>query len=235
MIASIGANAQGGFAPLVGSTHNYTVTATGTKAWTVSPTTGFTINSGATASTVNITWTATGTYTLTFSETNASNCTTVKTATVVVGSNTFDVSTTSPTAKCNSADGQANYSGSSATTAISFTVNMATGNTSWSPNWQFSFSLTPSSGATISTVAASAGTLSGTGPYTVTAIPSASGARTMTITMNVTGNIYQTHTVDLAITSANELVYNTPDRDNDDWAAIQTINSVPNTSAITTD
>jgi hypothetical protein len=235
MIASLGVKAQGGLTPLVGSTHTYTVTATGTKLWTVSPASGYTINSGAATSSVNITWTATGTYTLTFTETNASNCSTVKTATIVVGLNTFDVSTASPTATCNAADGQANFSGSTATTAITYTVDMATGNPSWSPNWQFVFTLTPSSGATIANVLATAGTLSGTGPYTVTAIPSTSGAKTVTITMNVTGNIYSLHTVDLAITSAKELTYNTPDKDNNDWTATQTINPVPNTSSISTD
>jgi hypothetical protein len=235
MIASLGAMAQGGLAPLVGSTHTYTVTATGTKAWTVSPASGYTINSGAATSSVNITWTAAATYTLTFTETNASNCSTVKTATVVVAPNSFDVFTASPIATCNAADGQANYTGPNATTAITYTVNMTTGNTSWSPNWQFVFTLTPSSGATVASVAATAGTLSGTGPYTVTAIPSTSGAKTMTITMNVTGNIYSLHTVDLAITSAKELTYNTPDKDNDDWTATQTINPVPNTSTISTD
>jgi len=235
MFTSMGVKAQGGLTPLVGSTHTYTVTATGTKAWTVSPASGYTINSGAATSSVNITWTATGTYTLTFTETNASNCSTVKTATIQVGLNTFDVSTASPTATCNAADGQANYSVSTATTAITFTVDMTTGNSSWSPNWQFVFTLTPSSGATIAGVAASAGTLSGSGPYTLTAIPSTSGAKTVTITMNVTGNIYTMHTVDLAITSAKELTYNTPDKDNNDWTATQTINPVPNTSSISTD
>jgi hypothetical protein len=235
MITSFGAKAQGGLTPLVGSTHTYTVTATGTKAWTVSPGSGYTINSGAATSSVNITWTATGTYTLTFTETNASGCSTVKTTSIVVGLNTFDVSTASPTASCNTADGQANFSGSTTTTAITYTFNMGTGNPLWSPNWQFVFTLTPSSGATIANVATSAGTLSGSGPYTVTAIPSTSGAKTMTITMDVTGNIYTLNTVDLAITSAKELTYNTPDKDNDDWTATKTINPVPNTSSISTD
>lgn len=231
--------AQGGLTPLVNSTHVYTVTpesGSNTLLWSVSPATGFTINSGANTASVNITWTAAGTYTLTFRETNSSTtCSTLKTATVVVSANTFDVSTSSPLATCNAADGQVNYASSSASTAITFTVNMATGNTSWSPNWQFTFTLTPSAGATISGVAASAGTLSGTGPYTVTGISSTSGARTMTITMNVSGNIYTQHTVDLAITSAKELTYNTPDRDTNDWTATQTINAVPNTSSISTD
>ena len=238
LLGSVGAKAQGGFTPLVNSTHVYTVTpenGSNNLLWTVTPAGGATINSGTTSASANITWTVAGTYTLQFTETNGTSCSTVKTATIVVSSNTFDVSTSSPSPTCNSADGQANYSSSSATTSISFTVDMTTGNTSWSPNWQFSFTLTPSSGASISNVSASAGTLSGSGPYTVTAIPSTSGAKTMTITMDVTGNIYVQHTVGLAITSAKELTYNTPDKDTNDWTATQTINAVPNTSAITTD
>jgi len=238
MMTSMGAMAQGGLTPLAGSTHTYTITpesGSNTLAWTVSPATGFTINSGAATASVNITWTVAGTYTLQFTETNGTSCSTVKTATVVVAANTFDVFTASPTATCNAADGQINYSGSSATTSITYTVNMTTGNALWSPNWEFTFTLTPSVGTSLASVAASAGTLSGTGPYTVTAIPSASGAKTMTITMNVTGNIYVQHTVGLAITSAKELTYHTPDKDTNDWTGTQTINPVPNTSTISTD
>jgi hypothetical protein len=238
LLVSVGAKAQGGLTPLVNSTHVYTVTpesGLNNLLWTVNPSSGFTINSGATSASVNITWTLAGTYTLTFTETNGTSCSTVKTATVIVSSNTFDVSTSSPSPTCNSADGQANYGSSSATTSITYTIDMTTGNTAWSPNWQFTFSLTPSSGASISNVSASAGTLSGTGPYTVTAIPSSSGSKTMTITMSVTGAIYSAHTVDFAITSAKELQYNTPDKDTNDWTGTQTINAVPNTSSISTD
>lgn len=223
---------------MLNSTHVYTVTpesGSNTLDWTVAPASGFTINSGASTASVNITWTTAGTYTLTFTETNGSSCSTVKTATVVVAANTFDVYTASPSATCNAADGQINYASSSATTSITYTVNMATGNASWSPNWEFAFSLTPSAGATLASVAASVGTLSGSGPYLITAIPSASGARTMTVTMTVTGDIYTQHTVGLGITSARELVYNTPDKDSDDHTAAQTINAVPNTSTISTD
>lgn len=238
MMLSIGAMAQGGLTPLVNSTHSYTVTpqsGTNTLAWTVTPASGYSVNSGSASASVNITWTTAGTYTLQFTETNGTSCSTVKTVTVEVAPNTFDVSTSSPTATCNSADGQVNYSGSSATTSITFTVDMTTANASWSPNWEFVFTLTPSSGVTVANVAASAGTLSGSGPYTVTAIPSTSGAKTMTVTMDVTGDIYTLNTVALSITSAKELSYNTPDKDSNDWIGTQTINAVPNTSSISTD
>jgi hypothetical protein len=238
IIISTSAMAQGGLTPLVGSTHVYTVTAgsgSNDLEWTVSPATGFSLT-GDDTDEATITWTTAGTYTLTFTETNTTtSCATVKTATINVAANSFDVSTASPDAFCNTADGQVNYVGSTATTAISIPVNMVTGISTFNPNWEITFTLTPNSGTTISSVAASSGTLSGTGPYTVTALSSASGTGTFNITMSVSGDIYSPRDVVLAITSAKELKYNTPDVDTNDWTATQTINSIPNTSAITTD
>lgn len=242
MLISAGAMAQGGLTPLVGSTHEYTVIAdddvNNTLTWAVTGGTAgtdFTVNSGAATEQVNITWLTAGTYTVTFTETNpTTSCATVKTTSVTVGVNTFDVSTSSPTAICNAADGQVNYAGTDATTPISFTVDMTTG-TTFSPNWEIKFTLAPGT-ATLATVAASAGTLTeSAGVYTLTAIPSASGIKTITITMDVTGNIYTVQNVLLTITSAKELTYNTPDKDSNDWTATQTINAIPNTSTITTD
>lgn len=235
-----GVKAQGGLSPMVNSKHEYRVTpenASNNLSWSISPATGYTVNSATNTATLNVTWTTAGTYTLTFTEeeTSGTHCSTVKTATVVVSENLFDVSTSSPTITCNAADGQINYASSSATTSISFTINMETGKAAWSPNWEFSFNLTPAPGATIANVAASSGTLTGTGPYTVTGIQSASGTKTMTVTMNVSGNIYNAQSVDFEIISAKELQYNTPDKDNSDWSGTQTINAVPNTSPILTD
>jgi hypothetical protein len=239
IMISIAANAQGGLTPLVGSTHVYSVTAddaaNNTLAWTVSPATGYNINSGAATQQVNITWTTAGTYTVTFTETDAATgCATVKNATVVVSANTFDVSASNPVAVCNAADGQVNYTDANATTAITFTIAMTTANAAFNPNWEITFTLNPGT-ATLGTVTANNGTLSGTGPFTLTGISSASGNGTVDITMNVTGGIYTAQTVELAITSARELTYNTPDVDNTDWTAIQTINAIPQTSTITTD
>ena len=230
--------AQGGFDPFTGSTHVYTVlpgSGSNDLQWTVSPATGFSIR-GEDTDEATITWTTAGTYTLTFTETNPlTSCATVKTATINVAANSFDVSTASPDAYCNSADGEINFVGSTTTTSISIPVSMITGIPTFNPNWEITFTLTPNSGTTISVVATTSGTLSGTGPYTVTALPSASGAGTFNITLNVSGNVYTPREVALAITSAKELTYNTPDVDTTDWTATQTINSIPNTSAITTD
>lgn len=240
LIISFGAKAQGGLTPLVGSAHNYTVTpesTSNTLVWSVVEASGYTINSQSVVSTTsvaNITWTAAGTYTVKFSETSADGCETVVTLQVTV-SNAFDVYTSSPVAVCNNADGQVNYSGSDATTGISFTVNMETGTASFNPNWEITFTLTPGTGATLTDVAASTGTLSGTGPYTLTGLSSATGSGSVDITLNVEGDIHTVLNPVLTITSAKELTYNSPDKDNDDWTATQTINSIPNTSAITTD
>ena len=240
LLLSFGAKAQGGLSPLVGSTHNYTITpesTSNTLTWSVVEAAGYTINTQSvvtTTSVANITWTAAGTYHLQFAETNGTSCITLKEVEVIVSANTFDVSVTAAAAFCNAADGQVNYAGTNATTPISFTVNMTTG-TTFSPNWEIKFTLAPGT-ATLATVAASEGTLTeSAGVYTVTAIPSTSGSKTITITMDVTGNIYAVQNVLLKITSAKELTYNTPDVDNTDWTATQTINDIPNTSPITTD
>ncbi len=240
MLVSTVVMAQGGLTPLVGSTHDYTVTAesTGnTLAWSVvegNDGTEYDINSGAASETVNITWNTAGTYTLQFRETNGSSCITLRQATVVVSANTFDVSTSNPSATCNAKDGTVNPSGD-ATTSITFTVNMTTANASWSPNWEIDFTLTPAGTATIANVTVSGGTLTGTGPYNLTALTSTSGIGSVTITMDVTGDAFAVQSVALAITAAIELDYNTPDVDSDDWDATQTINALPNTSSITTD
>lgn len=238
MIIGSSAMAQGGLTPLVGSTHVYNVTpesGSNTLAWSVIPATGFSIT-GDNTDEATITWTTAGVYTLQFTETDATTlCATVKSITVTVAANSFDVSTASPAAFCNSADGQINYAGSTATTSISVPVNMATGISGFNPNWEITFTLSPNSGTAIANVAASSGTLSGAGPYTVTGLTSASGAGTVNITMDLTGDIYTARDVVLAITSAKELTYNTPDKDTDDWTATQTVNAIPQTSNITTD
>jgi hypothetical protein len=236
MLLSFGVKAQGGLAPLVGSTHVYTVTpgsAGNTKAWSVSPATGYNVNSGASTEQVNITWTTAGTYTLSFTETNTTtSCATVKTATVVVGENTFDVSVTANAEICNSLTGAVNNTDANATTSITFTVNMVTGISSFEPEWEIKFTLAPGT-ATLASVTESAGTLTeSAGTYTLTAIPSASGSGTVDITMNVTGSKIVAQSVVLTIISAKELTYNTPDVDNNDWTATQVINAVPNTSDI---
>lgn len=237
MLVGTVAMAQGGFSPLVGSTHDYTVTAESSGnglAWTVSPGSGYTINSGAATETVNITWTTAGTYTLQFRETNGNSCVTLKQETVVVAPNTFDVSTSNPSETCNALDGTVNPSGN-ATTSITFTVDMTTANAGWSPSWEIDFTLTPAGAATITNLTVNGGTLTGSGPYNLTALTSSGGNGTVNITMDVTGDTFTAQSVDLAITAAKELDYDTPDMDTDDWDATQTINPIPDTSDITTD
>lgn len=235
--------AQDGETPILGSTHNYTITpgsVSNALAWSVvqgTDGTEYDINSqttGTTTSVANITWNTAGTYTLQFSETSGPGCITLKQLTVTVAANTFDVSISDPTATCNAKDGSVNPSGD-ATTSITFKIDMTTSRADWSPNWAITFTLTPSTGSSIATVAASAGTLTGTGPYTLTGVSSTSGDGTVNITMNVIEDAFTVQTTALAITSATELDFNLSDIDTNDWLGTQTVNALPSTSNITTD
>ena len=240
MTTSLGAFAQSGTTPLVGSTHNYTITpqsTLNTLLWSVVEASGYTINSQTivtTTSVANIKWTAAGTYHLQFKETNGSLCFTSKEMIVTVGVNTFDVSTANPAVTCNAASGQINYSGTTATTVVTYKVDMTTG-TTFSPNWEIKFTLAPGT-ASLANVKAGATSLTPVlGVYTATGLTSTSGTGAVNITMDVTGDQYIAQTVLLTITSAKELTYNTPDVDTNDWTATQTISAVPNTSTIATD
>lgn len=249
LLISVAVTAQGGATPFLNSTHTYTVTmengANNTAQWVIADDTGtaldpqptFSTNIDGNASTMEITWTSVGLFKVQFSEINQSTaCVTVKELDVVVSVNTFDVSAVTPAATCNAADGVVNYAGTDVTTEVSFVVDMETADSEFNPNWEFTFTLTSSTGATIDNVVAGAGTLSEiTGTYTLTGLTCASGAGSVTITLDATGELYTAEDVVLTITSAKELTYNTPDVDSDDWAATQTINPIPQTSDITTD
>lgn len=244
MTIGTAAMAQGGLAPFVGSTHDYTVTAeddvNNVLDWTVSGGTlgtDYTIVSGEDEETVTIKWLTAGPYTLQFTETaNGTSCVTLKQANVLVGANTFDVSTSSPTAICNGADGSTNFTGPNATTDVTFTVAMVTGNAAFNPNWRFTFELSSVSGATFASVEVDGNSVTPSGStYTSPDLASASGAATIDVTMEVTGDAFAVQDAIFAIQSAIELTYNTPDIDTDDWTGTQTINAIPNTSGITTD
>jgi hypothetical protein len=237
LLSGKGAMAQGGLAPLVNSTHTYSVTAGNagnTFAWTIvegSSPTDYVIT-GGTTTTASILWKKAGTYTLQFRETASTSCITLISKTVVVSANTFDVTTPALLSPlCNEASGVANYASSTVATTVQYTVNMATGIASYNPNWEFSFTLTGSAGATLSAVASSAGSISGTGPYTVSGLTSASGTGTTTITLELTGDVNAAHTVAIAITSAKETSYNTPSNNTGNKNATQTVNAIPATTA----
>lgn len=242
ILISATAMAQGGLTPINGSTHDYTITpesTSNTLAWSVVEGTAgveYTLSSAivGVTSVATITWNTAGTYTLQFRETSGASCLTLKEVTVVVAANTFDVSISNPVATCNVLEGTTNPSGD-ATTEITFTVDMTTSRADWSPNWEFTFTLTPSGTSTIDNLAAGSGTLSGSGPYTITGLTSTNGDGSVNITMDVTEDAFTLQTTVLEITSATELGDNLSDIDSDDWTATQTINALPNTSDITTD
>jgi len=240
IMSSVGAMAQDGSTPLVNSTHKYSVTpgnGSNTFAWTIvegSSPTDYTITAGNTT-TATILWKTAGTYTLQFKETaSTGSCIALVTKTIVVKNNTFDVVTPGTlTAVCNAASGVANYAGPTVATTVQFVVTMATGVSTFNPNWEFSFTLSPGTGATIGTVTSSAGTLSGAGPYLVTGLLSAGGIGTVTISLPLTTNINTLNTAAILITSAKELTYNTPSNNTGNKGATQTVNAIPATSAIT--
>ena len=234
-LVSIEAMGQGGLTPIVNSTHVYSVTpgnVANTLSWTITGGTAsdYVINSGASTATTNITWKTVGTYFLEFRETSASSCITLVKNTIVVGNNLFDVSTPAVlAATCNAASNVPNAPANPVTT-ISFTVNMVSGSTTWNPNWEFNFTLTPSAGATIGNVVTSSGTLSGTGPYTITGATSATGVGSVTVTLDVTGSATAVQTVAFAITSAKELQYQTTESNSANNGATQTLNAIPATT-----
>lgn len=243
LLISNGLMAQGGETPFVGSTHNYTVepeSTSNTLTWSIVESSGYTINSQTIVgdnSVANITWTNTGAYKLQFTEWNeTTNCATIKELDITVSANTFDVTVVTPSATCNAADGVVNYAGTDVTTEVSFVVDMETGDAAFSPDWEFTFTLTSSTGATVANVSAGSGSLSESGEtYTLTGLTSASGEGSVTITLDATGELYSAEDVVLILTSAKELTYNTPESDSGNNTATQTINPIPQTSDITTD
>lgn len=118
----------------VGETHTYTVapeSGTNTLSWTVTgggvQGTAWDLQGGTTLSdaSIQILWMQPGTYTLTFTETEAHggvDCSTVKTATVTVGSD-FDVVIADATSDC--------ATGSAGNSTVSYTLTKTNGATDW--------------------------------------------------------------------------------------------------------
>jgi hypothetical protein len=250
LLISTGLMAQGGTTPYLNSTHTYTVTmedgANNSAQWVIADATGtaldlqptFATNVDGNIATMEITWTTVGSFKVQFSETNPSTtCVTAKELDVVVSANTFDVTAVAPAATCNAADGVVNYAGTDVTTEVSFVVEMETDDSGFNPNWEFTFTLTSTTGATIDNVTDGTNILTpdGSNIYTLTGLTSANGTGSITIFLDATGELYSAEDVVLTITSTKELTYNTPDVDSDDWTETQTINPIPQTSNISTD
>ncbi|WP_167617067.1 hypothetical protein [Maribellus sediminis] len=248
MIVSAAAMAQGGLTPFVGSTHVYTVTAeddvNNTLAWAITsgPAGGYTVNSGASSEVVNITWNSIGTYTLEFRERDKTTlCFTIKTVTVNVSANTFDVNLGSLTDACNNNSGTVSPA-DSATSVITVPFEMGTGETTWNPEWDVTFDLSVNSGnariLSVALASGASGSLSelGGGSYNVTGISSASGSGTTLVEVEVKGYSFEDVSVDIEITAAKELQYNTSAVSTGSWSpSTNTIYKIPSTSDITTD
>ncbi len=249
LLINAGAMAQDGETPYLNSTHIYTVTmedgTNNTAQWVIADDSGnalasqpsFTTNIDGNTATMEITWATVGSFKVQFFETDQlTDCVTEKELDVIVSANTFDVVAIAPAATCNAADGVVNYTDTDVTTEVSFVVDMKTSDAGFNPSWEFTFTLTSTTGATVADVSAGSGTLSeNSGTYTLAGLTSASGEGSVTITLKATGELYTAEGVVLTITSARELTYNTPDVDSDDWSATQTINPIPHTSGISTD
>jgi hypothetical protein len=155
--------------------------------------------------------------------------------TITVSDNFFNVFAVTPASVCNAAEGVINFNDDEVTTEVSFKVEMTTGYDGFSPDWEFTFTLSSFSEAVINEVTAGSGNLSfNEGIYTLTGLTSYSGEGSATIAMEVTGGPYRLENVVLTIDTARELMYNAPDVDSSDHEAIQIINPIPETSDIIT-
>ncbi|GET30647.1 hypothetical protein [Prolixibacter sp. SD074] len=247
MFVSIGAWAQptngDGEKPFVNSTHTYSVTAEDATnnglAWTVTGGTVGTDYSFTTATdgqSVEIKWLTAGSYTVEFRETSAAtgSCVALRSLPISVITNDFVVSTSDPSGECHDATA-ANVTGDQAT-QITFTVSMNTNVTTWNPDWNFKFTLTPSAGiSSISDVSINSTSLApAAGEYTSPTITgTTNGASTVNIVVTVVGDVNTENTVALSITQGEELDYHTPDSTPSDNDATQTIYELPATSTIT--
>lgn len=250
MIVSAAAMAQDGTSPFAGSSHGYKVNpgdAGNTFLWTIvgGNASDYTLNTATNVDSINITWNSSAigtTYTLRFTETTPApaSCSTVKELPITPVGNTFDVNIGTLTDACNNNSGNVSPA-DSATSTITVPFDMETG-TTWSPNWEVTFSLDLTSGnGRILSVALASGALGsltdlGGGSYTVTGIGSSSGIGTTSIDVDVKGYSFEDVTVDVEIATAKESQYNTPASSTGSWGAVtNTIYQIPNTSDIATD
>jgi len=247
MLVSVGAWAQTGTTPLVNSTHTYSVTAgnaSNTLAWTV--TTGtvgvdYSFTTATDGQSVGVKWLKAGSYTLQFSET-ASSCTTVRTIPITVSANTFDVYASATSPQCNGSENVANVTGDGSTTIV-FTINMATGITSWNPNWHFTYDLSadlvadPSAKIVSTQVGAGAATTVNATTYSGnsgTISGGSNGVATVDITVVVSGDVNTAQNVTLSLSNGVEEQFSTPALGTTASQSVtQVINPLPATSTIT--
>ncbi len=229
LVLSVGAFAQGGLSPYVGSSHSYSVTpgnAGNSFQWALSG--GGTLTN-ATSTTANVSWTTPGTYTLTFTETDVTtSCATVKQVPITVTS-AFDVTLASVDSVCNSAEGVVNFGGTDTTTTISYVINMSTG-TTWSPDWQVTFTL---GGATVAEVSNDGNVVTASGSsYTISGLSSTSGSGSVTVDVKVTGSAFSQQNLLLTITDAEENDFSSTFLGNGTKSDTGVVYAIPQTSPI---
>lgn len=245
-----------GTTPYAGSTHTYTITKSSiagtTLAWsTGTATTNYNFVGATDGASVQVEWLVAGTYTLQVTETRTdldvalAGCPTVRTISVTVTANTFDViaalvSTTEACATVSnpvvdvSADGD-NSDDVFGTTTREYTVSMAGGDLA--KTWSFDYAISDIAtsdnvtGVLVNGVAALSGTVN---------VPVNTASQTITVVYNTNKNISGTNGQDpdisIALTISNgEDELGTPDSNVANDVATYTVNAVPATTGITTD
>lgn len=251
MILSSTVMAQDGKNPMAGSSHAYKIApgdAANTLAWSISggDASDYSFNTALDGDSVNITWNASAvgkTFTLIITETTPApaSCSTVKQLEINPVANSFDVILGALTDACNNNSGTVSPA-DSATSVITVPFDMETGGTTWNPQWEVTFDLTVNSGnariLSVALASGASGSLSdlGGGSYSVTTISSASGIGSTSVEVEVKGYSFEDVSVDIEITAAKELQYNTSALSTGSWSpSTNTIYKIPNTSDITTD
>ncbi len=254
------AMAQSGTNPILGTTHDYTITIdqlSSTRLWEIDATdlstVGWATITAATADggteTVSITFNSptfsAGTYTLRYTETLTNGCSTVREITITVQDNLFCLVAGGDASECHDLDGTVfDWAANGATaqsTDIEFTVDVTNGAALAITNWQFDGTLTLTNGDyTVTNVASSAGTVNnfaGTGPYTfdISAVPGATTSITLTVT--VEGLVTDTDVFELALSNgiANVGAYAVPDNGTCDGIQVITVDPLPGASNISAD
>jgi hypothetical protein len=244
--------------PFVNSTHTYNVTkgniGTTTLAWSVPDgTSGTHFNFvGATNGTsVDVQWLATGTYTLQVTETRTdvggalAGCPTVRTISVTVVANAFDIvaalvtdadacATVANPVVDVSADGD-NSDDTFGTTTRQYTVSMSGGDSGKA--WSFDYAINDIAAANNVTGVLVNGAAALSGTINVT---DGSTSQTITVVYNTNKNTSGTNGQDpdfdivLTLTNAKDAL-GTPDSDGSNNSATYSIKAVPATTGITTD
>jgi len=235
IINSSSAMAQNtGANPYLGSTHTYTSAKTAamtgtTLAWAVDG--GGTLTEAVNTLSATVLWTATGTHTVTVTETSTDGCSTIRSFSVTVVANPFNLTVTAPGPDCAAGSGTVIADGATSpgNTTVVYNVAFSGDNTKTAT---FDYALTTTTSAVISSVTISGGIYTGTS-LTGNDLTIPIGTSSFTVTIVIASRFNVQDLVKLAISDGKDF-YGTPENnitaaDNEGTA---TINAVPNTTPI---